>query len=486
MYLGLDFGTSSVKGVLIDGKQKIIATASAPLKVSRPHPGWSEQNPDDWWKACNIVVKTLGKMKPKAIAAVEGIGLSGQQHGATLVDKAGKPLRPCILWNDARSFRECDDIINAEPGIVEHAGNIPLAGYTAPKLVWVKKHEPKIFEQVGKALLPKDYIRFRMTGEYGSDMSDASGTFWLDVANRKWSEKLLRASGMRIDQMPKLYEGTESTGQLTPSVAKSWGMPKRPVVAGGGGDNAAAACGIGAITDNAALVSIGTSGVLFVSNDQFRPNAARMVHAFCHAVPNTWHQMSVILSAAASLEWLAGVLQTPAPALTKALGTKISGSSPALFLPYLSGERSPVGDAQVRGVLMGLGHETDRKALTHAVLDGLAFAFRDNFDALKDAGTKIKRVTAVGGGTKSELWLKIIATVLGVPVDLPAAGDVGGAFGAARLGLIAATGADFHEVLTAPKTARTIMPDPKLLDAYEAQYRRYLQIYPAIKEIGRS
>jgi len=486
MYLGLDFGTSSVKGVLIDAAQKIIATASAPLKVSRPHPGWSEQNPDDWWKACNIVVKTLGKMKPKAIAAVEGIGLSGQQHGATLVDKAGKPLRPCILWNDARSFRECDDIINAEPGIIEHAGNIPLAGYTAPKLVWVKKHEPRIFEQVGKALLPKDYIRFRMTGEYGSDMSDASGTFWLDVANRRWSEKLLRASGMRMDQMPKLYEGTEPTGQLTPSVAKSWGMPKRPVVAGGGGDNAAAACGIGAITDNAALVSIGTSGVLFVSNDRFRPNAARMVHAFCHAVPNTWHQMSVILSAAASLEWLAGVLQTPAPALTKALGSKISGPSPALFLPYLSGERSPVGDAQVRGVLMGLGHETDRKALTHAVLDGLAFAFRDNFDALKDAGTDIERVTAVGGGTKSELWLKIIATVLGVPVDLPAAGDVGGAFGAARLGLIAATGADFRKVLTAPKTARTIMPDPKLRDAYEAQYRRYLQIYPAIKEIGRS
>ena len=485
MYLGLDFGTSSVKGVLIDAKQKIVATASAPLKVSRPQPGWSEQSPEDWWKACNTVVKTLGKMKPKAIAAVEGIGLSGQQHGATLLGKDGKALRPCILWNDARSFRECEDIEKAESRAREISGNIPLAGFTAPKLLWVKKHEPKIFAQVAKVLLPKDYIRFRMTGDYASDMSDSSGTYWLDIAKRDWSDKLLAAGSMSIDQMPKLYEGTDATGRLTPAVAKSWGMPKRPVVAGGGGDNAAAACGIGAVTDNSALVSIGTSGVLFVSNDTFRPNAGRAVHAFCHAVPGTWHQMGVILSAAASLEWLATILGKPAPKLTGALGNTLTGPSPALMLPYLSGERTPVADAQVRGLIMGLGHESDHKTLTHAALDAVAFAFRDSLEALKDAGTEVKRVTAVGGGSKSELWLKIIATVLGVPVDLPAAGDVGGAFGAARLGLIAATGVDFRKVLTAPKTARTIKPEPKARDAYEAHYRRYASIYPAIKEIYR-
>jgi xylulokinase len=485
MYLGLDFGTSSVKGVLIDAKQKIVATASAPLKVSRPQPGWSEQNPEDWWKACNTVVKTLGKMKPKAIAAVEGIGLSGQQHGATLLGKDGKALRPCILWNDARSFRECEDIEKAESRAREISGNIPLAGFTAPKLLWVKKHEPKVFAQVAKVLLPKDYIRFRMTGDYASDMSDSSGTYWLDIAKRDWSDKLLAAGSMSIDQMPKLYEGTDATGRLTPAVARAWGMPKRPVVAGGGGDNAAAACGIGAVTDNSALVSIGTSGVLFVSNDTFRPNAGRAVHAFCHAVPGTWHQMGVILSAAASLEWLATILGKPAPKLTGALGNTLTGPSPALMLPYLSGERTPVADAQVRGLIMGLGHESDHKTLTHAALDAVAFAFRDSLEALKDAGTEVKRVTAVGGGSKSELWLKIIATVLGVPVDLPAAGDVGGAFGAARLGLIAATGADFRKVLTAPKTARTIKPEPKARDAYEAHYRRYASIYPAIKEIYR-
>ncbi|RPH73486.1 MAG: xylulokinase, partial [Hyphomicrobiales bacterium] len=226
MYLGLDFGTSSVKGVLIDATQKIIATASAPLKVSRPHPGWSEQNPEDWWKACNIVVKTLGRMKPKAVAAVEGIGLSGQQHGATLLDAGGKALRPCILWNDARSFRECEEIMAREPKAVPLAGNVPLAGYTAPKLVWVKKHEPRIFDKVAKVLLPKDYIRFRMTGDYASDMSDSSGTFWLDIAKREWSDLLLAASDMRRDQMPKLYEGTDATGRLTPAVAKAWNMPK--------------------------------------------------------------------------------------------------------------------------------------------------------------------------------------------------------------------------------------------------------------------
>jgi xylulokinase len=481
MYLGLDFGTSSVKGVLIDAKQKIIATATSPLTVSRPQSGWSEQNPEHWWKAANAVVKALGKIKPKAVAAVEGIGLSGQQHGATLLDKNGNVLRPCILWNDARSFEECKDILAREPRAMEISGSIPLAGFTAPKLMWVKKHEPKIFDSVDKVLLPKDYIRYRMTGEFASDMSDSSGTYWLDVKKRQWSDELLKATFMRRDQMPALFEGTDATGKLTAAVARAWGMPKIPVVAGGGGDNAASACGIGAVHDGDAFVSIGTSGVMFVSNAKYSPNAAKAVHAFCHAVPGTWHQMGVILSATASLEWLAGILKTPVPKLTKALGTKLTGPSSALFLPYLSGERTPVGDAQVRGLTMGLGHETDAKTMTHAVLDGVAFAFRDNLEALKDAGTNVKRVMAVGGGTHSELWLKIIATVLGVPVDLPVAGDVGGAFGAARMGLMAATGASYKSVCTTPKIAKTILPDVKAKAAYDAAYARYAKIYPAIK-----
>jgi xylulokinase len=481
MYLGLDFGTSSVKGVLIDGNQKIVGVASAALKVSRPKPGWSEQNPEDWWKAATSVVRQLAKQKPKAIAAVEGIGLSGQQHGATLLDHSGKVLRPCILWNDARSFAECDDILRNEPRAKEISGNIPLAGFTAPKLLWVEKHEPHVFAKVAKALLPKDYIRYRMTGEFASDMSDSSGTYWLDVAQRQWSDDLLRAGHMRREQMPQLYEGTDATGKLAPAVAKAWGMPKRPVVAGGGGDNPAAACGIGAVEDGAAFVSLGTSGVLFVANDKFSPNAAKAVHAFCHAVPGQWHQMGVILSATASLEWLAGLLKTPAAQLTKALGMKIAGPSPALFLPYLSGERTPVADAQVRGMMMGLGHESDAKVLTHAVLDAIAFAFRDSLEALKEGGANVSRVMAVGGGTKSELWMRIIATALNVPVDLPGASEVGGAFGAARMGLMAATGASYKTVCTRPKIARSIAPDAKLRGAYEDAYRRYTKLYPAIR-----
>jgi xylulokinase len=486
MYLGLDFGTSSVKGVLIDEKQKIIATASSPLKVSRPHPGWSEQNPEDWWKAAGKVVATLRKAKPKAVAAVEGIGMSGQQHGATLIDKDGKVLRPCILWNDARAFRECREIMEREPRAVPLTGNIPLAGYTAPKLVWVKKHEPKIFDQVAKVLLPKDYIRYRMTGTFASDMSDASGTYWLDIKQRKWSDMLLAASDMRRDQMPELFEGTDDTGRLSASVARGWGMPRRPVVAGGGGDNAASACGIGAVNDGAGFISIGTSGVMFVSNDRFSPNAEKLVHAFCHATPNTWHQMGVILSATASLEWLAGVLNEPAPKLTGALGKKLLGPSSALFLPYLSGERTPVGDAEVRGLMMGLGHETDRNTMTHAVLDSVAFAFRDSLEALRAGGATINRLMAVGGGTKSELWMKIMATVLGVPIDLPAAGDVGGAFGAARMGLVAARRADYRKVFAKPKIAKTFLPEKSATAAYEDHYQRYTKIYPAIKEIKLS
>jgi xylulokinase len=483
MYLGLDFGTSSVKGVLIDAKQKIIAIASSPLKVSRPHSGWSEQNPEHWWKATNAVVAQLNKLKPKAVAAVEGIGLSGQQHGATLLDDAGKVLRPCILWNDARSFAECEDILAAEPRAMEITGNIPLAGFTAPKLLWVKMHEPKIFEKVAKVLLPKDYIRFRMTGDYASDMSDSAGTYWLDVAKRDWSEAMLKATAMTRSQMPKLYEGIDATGKISAALARAWGMPNLPVVAGGGGDNVASAIGIGAVKDGDAFISLGTSGVMFVSNNRYSPNAGKAVHAFCHAMQGKWHQMGVVLSATASLEWLAGLLKTPAPQLTKALGTKLAGPSEAIFLPYLSGERTPVGDSQIRGAIIGLGHETDAKAMTHAVLDGVAFAFRDCLEALKDAGTSVKRVMAVGGGTHSELWLKIIATVLGVPVDLPAAGDVGGAFGAARMGLMAATGSSYDTVCTPPKIAKTILPDLKAKAAYETAYQRYVKIYPAIKGI---
>jgi len=483
MYLGIDVGTSSVKALLIDDKQTVIGMASAPLEVSRPQAGWSEQAPGDWWIATNTAVATLKRSHPKELAAVEGIGLSGHMHGATLLGKDDKTLRPCILWNDGRSGAECAEIEATCPNSRKIAGNIAMAGFTAPKLLWVKKHEPKIFAGIAKVLLPKDYVRLLMTGDHASDMSDSAGTLWLDVARRDWSDELLTATSLTRAHMPKLYEGSAPTGRLRADVAEDWGTPKRPVVAGGGGDNAASACGIGAVKPGAGFLSLGTSGVLFVSNAKFSPNTAGAVHAFCHAIPDTWHQMGVILSATGSLEWLAGLLAEPLPKLIGALGDDIGAPSPVLFLPYLSGERTPHNDPSVRGVFVGLGHESDRAAMTRAVIEGVAFAVRDCREVLKAAGTKIESLMAVGGGSRSKLWLRIIATLLDTPLLLPEHAEAGGALGAARLGMAAATGSDPIAICAAPPVAAIIEPSKPHRAAYEAAYQRYKKLYPAIKGV---
>jgi xylulokinase len=417
---------------------------------------------------------------------VRGIGLSGQMHGATLLDRAERPLRPCILWNDGRSATEAAEL-DADPRFREITGNIVFPGFTAPKLAWVQRHEPKIFADVCKVLLPKDYVRLWLSGDCASDMSDSAGTSWLDVAKRDWSEDLLAATHLHRDQMPALHEGTEATGKLRGVLASRWGMAAPPVIAGGAGDNAASACGVGTVAPGAAFVSLGTSGVLFVSNEKFRPNAESAVHAFCHALPATWHQMGVILSAAASLEWLAQIVGTDAAALDAAVERDAKEErEPLFFLPYLSGERTPHNDAAARGAFVGLSHQTDRAALARAVMEGVAFAFADCLAALKAAGTNVERATAVGGGSRSRAWLKIVANVLNVPIDVPAEGDFGGAFGAARLGLIAAEGADPLAVCTPPKVEETVAPDPKAVEGYAAAFRRYRALYPAIRESLRS
>jgi xylulokinase len=312
-------------------------------------------------------------------------------------------------------------------------------------------------------------------------MSDSAGTSWLDVARREWSEELLAATDLDERQMPKLVEGTEPGGTLRRKLAAEWGMGKGVVVAGGAGDNAASACGMGTVRPGAAFVSIGTSGVLFAANGAYLPNPKSAVHTFCHALPDAWHQMGVILSATDSLNWLAGITGRAAGELTGELGETLRSPGGVTFLPYLSGERTPHNDAAIRGAFSGLGHESGRTALTQAVLEGVAFAFRDSKEALAAAGTELDRVTAIGGGSRSRYWLKAIATALQIPVDLPADGDFGAAFGAARLGLIAAEGADPLEICTPPATAETIAPEPELMDAYEAAYRRYRALYPAIR-----
>jgi xylulokinase len=480
MYLGLDLGTSAVKALLIDGDQRTVASATGELEVLRPHPGWSEQNPADWIAAAEIAVGTLKAAHPKELAAVRGIGLSGQMHGATLVGAAGEALRPCILWNDTRSHREAA-ALDADPRFRAITGNIVFPGFTAPKLAWVRANEPKIFAATRKVLLPKDYLRLWLTGEYISEMSDSAGTAWLDVAGRRWSAELLAATDMTEGHMPALVEGTQAGGRLRGPVAARWGMGGNVVVAGGAGDNAASACGMGTVRPGDAFVSLGTSGVLFAANGAYLPNPESAVHTFCHALPGAWHQMGVILSATDSLNWLAGIDGRDAAELTAELGDTLRAPTGVSFLPYLSGERTPHNDALMRGAFAGLAHQSDRAALTQAVLEGVAFAFRDCLEALRAAGTELDRTTAIGGGSRSRYWLGAIATTLGIPVDIPADGDFGAAFGAARLGLIAATGAEPLAVCTAPATAATIEPDAKLAAAYADAYARYRALYPAIK-----
>jgi len=480
MYLGLDLGTSGVKAMLIDGNQKIIGSANGDLDVSRPHSGWSEQDPAHWIRATEEAVAGLKAAHPKELAAVRGIGLSGQMHGATLLDADDKVLRPCILWNDTRSYHEAA-ALDANPRFRALTGNIVFPGFTAPKLAWVAKHEPDIFAKVRWVLLPKDYLRLWLTGEHMSEMSDSAGTSWLDTGKRKWSSELLAATNLDEKQMPTLVEGTEVAGKLRGELASKWGIGGDVVVAGGAGDNAASACGMGTVSHGAAFVSLGTSGVLFAANGSYLPKPESAVHAFCHALPNTWHQMGVILSATDALNWHSSVTGKSAADLTGELGETLKAPSSVTFLPYLSGERTPHNDATIRGAFIGLGHESGRVVLTQAVLEGVAFAIRDNLEALRSAGTDIARVTAIGGGSRSRYWLASIATALGVPVDLPADGDFGAAFGAARLGLIAATGADPVAVCTPPRTAGTIEPVALLSDAYADAYKRYRALYPAIK-----
>ncbi|PWQ99729.1 xylulokinase [Leucothrix arctica] len=482
MFIGIDIGTSGVKTLLMDERQHIIASSHASIDISRPHSGWSEQDPEAWIRATKETLDTLKQSHGSQLSAVTAMGLSGQMHGATLLDKQDKVLRPCMLWNDTRSSVEAA-AMDANPIFQTISGNIVFPGFTAPKVAWVKNNEPEIFSQIHKVLLPKDYVRLWLTGEYVTDMSDASGTSWLDVEKRKWSPELLAACDMSEDQMPSLVEGSEVSGQLRDELVQRWALSIAPVVAGGAGDNAASACGLGVVDEGQAFISLGTSGVLFAANSRYSPNPKSAVHAFCHAIPNAWHQMGVILSAADSLSWYSKITGLSPQALTEELGTELQSPSGLYFLPYLAGERTPHNDASVRGAFIGMDHSHDRKALTQAVLEGVIFAIRDNMEALAASGTQFTELAAVGGGSRSHYWLKILATALNMPVNIPVKGDFGGAFGAARLAMMAATKASPSVVLSSPAIEYRIEPVSALVNQYDASYQTYKQLYPAIKNV---
>ena len=467
MHLGIDLGTSGLRGLLIDDDQRPVGSADAPLSVSRPRPGWSEQDPADWIAGAEALLGALSAAHPAQMAAVKSIGLSGQMHGATLIGRDDRALRPSILWNDMRAAAEAA-ALDADPAFRSVTGNIVFPGFTAPKLVWAARHEPALFEAADCVLLPKDVLRLWLTGERISDMSDASGTAWLDVGARDWSDALLAKTGLSRAQMPALAEGSAEAGRLRGALAARFGMKAGIPVAGGGGDNAASAIGVGATAEGEGFVSLGTSGVVFAAGDRYRPAPESASHAFCHALPGAWHQMGVILSAAGALDWHAKVMGAAPADLTAALGDPGAVPGPERFHPYLSGERTPLNDSAIRGAFSGLSHDTTREGLTAAVLWGVAFALRDCLDALRDAGARPPRLLAVGGGSRSVWWAQAIADALNLPVDLAAKGDFGAALGAARLGMLAESGAAPGAVCTPPAAARSCAPDPARRDAVEA------------------
>lgn len=479
MFIGLDLGTSHLKGIVIDDAQNVCAEASVSLSLMRPKNGWSEQNPQDWLDATeNVMASLANKVNLKKVNA---IGLSGQMHGATLLDKNDNVLRPCILWNDTRSAEEAS-YLDSKTIFRNLTGNIVFPGFTAPKLAWVRKHEPNIFAKISRVLLPKDYLRLWLCGEYVAEMSDAAGTSWLDVKRRDWSDALLAETDLDRSQMPTLIEGCEISGVLKKTHASKWGLPHGVIIAGGGGDNAASAIGVGVVKAGDAFVSLGTSGVLFAASDEYQPDAASAVHTFCHALPNTWHQMGVILAATDAMNWFGQVLNSSAQEMTNDLGV-LKAPSKTLFLPYLGGERTPHNDSQIRASFINLDHNADRQAMIRAVIEGVAFAFRDCFDALSSTGTKINQLVAVGGGAKSEYWVQAIATTLGLPISIPVAGDYGGAFGAARLGMIA-YGINRYDVAISPKIKHIIEPVMSLHDDYLSALKSYRETYKVLKAIG--
>jgi xylulokinase len=471
--VGLDVGTSSVKGVAIDPSGAVVHIAERGYPLSTPRPGWYEQDPDDWWRASIEVLEEC-----EADRAL-GIGLSGQMHGLVALDDHDRPLRPAILWNDGRTQAQCDEIedrVGAER-LVELTGNRALAGFTAPKLLWLREHEPEVYERIRAILLPKDYVRLRLCDEHAIDVADASGTLLFDVAARRWSDTLLDELDIDPAWLPAVYESAEVAGET------HGGAP----VAAGAGDQAGGALGVGVVHEGGpASVVLGTSGVVFAALDSYAADPQGRVHAFCHAVPGGWHVMGVMLSAAGSLRWLRDTMADDIgyDDLLAAAEAWEPGVEGLLFAPYLAGERTPHADPDARGAFLGLGLRHDRGALARAVLEGVAFGLRDSLELVTELGGRPSAGRVSGGGGRGKLWLEIVASVLGMPLEVTRA-DEGAAYGAALLGGVAAgIWADPREAVDAcVRVTRTIEPRADWVDRYSELHETFTRIYPALRSV---
>ena len=485
MYIGIDLGTSAAKLLLVDETGQVRNTVTKEYPLELPRPGWSQQAPEDWWQAVLTGVPEL--IADVDASEIKGIGVGGQMHGLVALDSTDKVIRPAILWNDGRTAKEVD-YLNETVGretLSKHTANIAFAGFTAPKLLWMRANEPDNFARIGKIMLPKDYIVYRLTGVHATDFSDASGMLLLDVEHRRWSEEMCGICGITVEQLPRLHESWEAVGTLKAGAAERLGLSAGTVVCAGAGDNAAAAVGTGTVGAGGCNISLGTSGTIFISSDRFGVDPNNALHSFAHA-DGGYHLMGCMLSAASCNKWWAeDILNTADFAGEQAPITEDRlGRNHVFFLPYLMGERSPINDTDARGAFVGMTMDTTRADMTQAMLEGVAFAIRDSFEVARGLGVDIPRSNICGGGSKSKLWRIIVANVLGIPLDT-AATEQGPGYGAAILAMVAA--GRFPTVQAACDTlisvADTLEPDPGITARYEERYQQFRQIYPTMKSL---
>ena len=483
LYTGIDLGTSAVKLLLMEEDGRIRKIVSKEYPIDFPHPGWSEQNPEDWF------TQTMAGLKELLIGSdpseLAGISFGGQMHGLVILDESDRVIRPAILWNDGRTEEECA-YLNGEIGrekLSEHTANIAFAGFTAPKLLWLAKHEPENFVRIAKIMLPKDYLAYRLTGVHCTDVSDASGTLLFDVKNRRWSQEMLAICGVREAQMPRIFESYEAVGTLLPEIAAELGVPEKVIVAAGAGDNAAAAVGTGTVGNGQCNLSLGTSGTLFISSETFGVDPNNALHSFAHA-DGHYHLMGCMLSAASCNSWwMDRIIGTTDYTAEQAGITKL-GENTVYFLPYLMGERSPHNDPNARGVFLGMSMDTSREDMTQAVLEGVAYGLRDSLEVARSLGLAIGRTKICGGGARSPLWRRIVANVMNVKVDMLES-EQGPSMGGAMLAAVAcgAYGSVEEAAAKIVKVTGTVEPEPELVAKYEAGYRKFRQLYPACKPL---
>jgi xylulokinase len=480
-YLGVDCGTSAVKVVLVDDEGRALASGESAYRPDHPYPLWSEQDPRIWRTAMFAAIAQTRAAAPAAFAETRGVGFSGQMHSAVLLGDDDEPVRPAMLHNDSRAFAEARELWERHASIAAAVGVKPMAGFTAPKLLWLARYEPQTFSTIRTILLPKDYLRLQLTGEKFTDMSDAAGTWWLDEAKRCWSEASLAASGVSPSQVPTLVEGCEPAGALRPDIAQAHGLPKTCIVAAGGGDAAVGAIGLGAIRPGDAYISLGTSSQLILASDAYRAAPEKLVHSFAHALPRRWYRMAAMLNGAGALAFAARLVKAEVADLLREADTDYRGPGALTFLPYLSGERTPLDDPHARGVFFGLSEATSRADLTRSVMEGVALTLADARECLEAAGDSIGDVGLTGGGARSALWARMIAAALNRRILRYRGGASGPAFGAARLARIAATGEAAEAVCTPPAIEDVTEPEPSLVAAFAAKRVRFQALYAALK-----